>query len=544
MKKKNQNGTHVRATRRRNALLAVAALLAAALVVRLFGMLFSPLEYDEIWSLQNFSRLPAGRILTDLALPNNHPLNSLFVKFWLGVVAEPQLIRLHSLVFGVLSIALSGVLARGLFHNRRAALFTMLFLAAEAPAIYYSELARGYSAQLFFLLLFACGLAWCGELRRFMPKSLPEAAMIVGAAGAVLAVPSAPIFLAAAALCGWYRRKKLPETRALVGLGLAALPTAFYLAWNYAALRSAQSWGVRLDTPREWLGFILITLADYVSFAVLPFLLIFAGCDRKQRWALLICAALILASAAVVGAGPSRVYLPFCVIVALGCGRGAQILFTVALRRDNRRLAKLIFVAAAGLAVLGYYQQQEKWHITDYWGWFRASGSMPENCLAVYPATEGYPLMWNNSPQLNDDQTRRLICAAPGGRRLLCFAMPRGRINGSDPAKPGWPQEERPLAVRGTPMLLNDFEAVEYLLAPTETPPQGESFVAVLPPGADGKGATRLLADANCGALVLNPFFNSGTLLYGVAPADAELWARLRAAGARLYVFAPDPAAP
>ena len=403
--------------------------------------------------------------------------------------------------------------------------------------------STGYSAQLFFLLLFACGLAWCGELRRFMPKFLPEAAMLVGAAGAVLAVPSAPIFLAAATLCGWYRRRKLPETRALVGLGLAALPVVFYLAWNYAALRSAQSWGVRLDTPKEWFGFVLVTLMDYVSFAVLPFLLIFAGCDREQRVPLLICAALVFASAAAVGAGPSRVYLPLCVIVALGCGRGAQILFTVALRRDNRQLAKLIVVAAAGLAVLGFHQQRETWHVTDYWGWFQASRTLPENCFAVYPATAGYPLMWNNSPQLNEDQARRLACAAPGGRRLVCFATPRGKINGSDPARPGWPQENRPLAVRGITLVLNDFEAVEYQLAPTETPPAGESFVAALPPGTDGRSATRLLADANCGALVLNPFFNSGTLLYGVAPANVEFWAKLRALGAQLYVFAPDPAA-
>ena len=41
--------------------------------------LFSGLEYDEIWTLENFAPLPLSRILTDLALPNNHPLNTLGV---------------------------------------------------------------------------------------------------------------------------------------------------------------------------------------------------------------------------------------------------------------------------------------------------------------------------------------------------------------------------------------------------------------------------------------------------------------------------------
>jgi hypothetical protein len=553
MKKKQKNGTLVRTTRRRNSLLVVAAILAVALVVRLFGMLFSPLEYDEIWSLQNFSNLSVGRILTDLALPNNHPLNSLFVKLWTALVNEPQLIRLHSLVFGVLSVALAGVLARGLFHNRRTALLTMLFLAADAPAIYYSELARGYSIQLFFLLLFACGVAWCGELRRFMPKFLPEAAMIVGAAGAVLAVPSAPIFLAATALCGWYRRKKLPETRELVALGLAALPAVFYLAWNYTALRSAQSWGTRLGSPTEWAGFIGITLMDYVSFAVLPFLLVFAGCDRKQGLPLLICAALIFASAAVVGAGPSRVYLPLCVIVALGCGRGAQILFTVAQRRDNRRLARLLTLAAVALAALGLYQQQETWHVTDYWRWFMAGQVMPTGCFTVYPATAGYPLGWNNYPDAWKDHYARLSDASPGERRLWCFGVDPGRINGLNAAGS---EVALPLAVQGTQQNLNGFPAVEYRLRPTDAPTPGESFVIALPPGPRENALAltgRLLKDG-CDVLNLNAWLNeqlpgpggktySGRLLYGVAPADPGVWELARNSGSRIYVFTPDPVA-
>ena len=65
---------------------------------------------------------------------------------------------------------------------------------------------------------------------------------------------------------------------------------------------------------------------------------------------LFFCAALILGSAAFVSAGPSRVYLPICVLVALGCGRGAHALFTVALCRNNRKLAAILTTVAVFLA--------------------------------------------------------------------------------------------------------------------------------------------------------------------------------------------------
>ncbi len=541
---------------RRNGVLAAAGILAAALAIRLFGMLFSPLEYDEIWSLQNFSRLSVWRIFTDLALPNNHPLNSLCIKFYLGFITEPQYIRIHSLIFGMLSVALSGVLARALLPGRAPALFTMLFLALDAAAIYYSELARGYSAQLCFLLLFACGVAWSGRLRRFVPgRYLPEAAMVAGAVGAVLSVPSAPIFLVAIALCGRVYRRKQPELSVMLAFGIAAALVAAYLAWNYSALRQAQRWGVSLATLTEWGGFIGVTLADYVSYAVLPFIIVFAGCDRKRGLLLLLCTALIFGSAAFVGAGPSRVYLPLSVIVALAAARGAHILLTVAYLHGNRKLARLLIVAAAALAVLGLYQHHSKWQITDYWRWFMTGRAMPTTCFTVYPATAGYPLGWNNYPEAWRDHYSRLADISPGERRLWCFGVAPGKINGLDASGS---EAVRPLAVHGTPQEPDGFPAVEYRLRPTDAPTPGESFILALPPGPRNNALvlTGRLIKAGCDVMNLNAWLNeqlqapggvthSGRLLYGVAPADPGVWELARHFGGRLYVFMPDaPAMP
>ena len=526
------------------------AILIAALGVRLL-MFLGPMEYDEIWSLGYVDK-SVGAILTDLATPNNHPLNSLFMKVWLSCpeIAElPQLTRLHSLIFGMLSVTLTGMLALGIFRSRAAALFSMLFLAFDAAAVFYSDQARGYSTQLFFLLCFANGLVWSGKLRKFLPwKYLPEAAIVVGALGAVLSVPSAPIFLAAMLIAGRLYRRKTPEASLLIAIGVAWALVAVYLGINQAALREAQTkFGTRFTDFSQWMGFLFMILQDFFALGVVPFLLVLLATDRRRGMLLGFCALAIVGSAAFVSAGPSRVYLPLCVLVALGCGRGAHALLTVALCGNNRKLAKIIAVAAVFLAVFGCYQLYDTWHITDYYGWLNAGQSMPPEYLNVYPATSSYPLWWNSDrKKLEQDQVTRAIFDNGGTRRLLCFGIEPGHINGANPkAKDGsMPQEDRELSVKGTPKLLSGFKAVEYKLYPAAEARPGEGFIVVLPLGDGARATVKALHDSGCDLLILNPHFPVVTI-YGKAPAAVPgTWQVVRNSGARIYTFAPPaPAA-
>ena len=518
-------------------LILAAAILLAAFCLRL-GTFFAPMEYDEIWTLENFSAKPVRQILTDLATPNNHPLNTLFVKLWRHCFDLPQLIRLHSFVFGMLSILLTGVLALGLFRSRAAALFGMLFIAFDAAAVCYSVLARGYSMQLFFLLLFSCGLVWSGRLRKFLPgKYLPEAAIVLGALGAVLAVPSAPIFLASVLIAGRLYRRKMPEASVLIAIGIAGALIAAYLGFNYGALKEAQGkFGIRFTEMPQWFGFVLMVLQDLFALAVVPFLIVIAATDRKRAMLLGFCAVQILGSAAFFSAGPSRVYLPICVLIALGCGRGAHSLFTVALCRNNRKLAAILTVSAVFLAGFGCYQLYDTWHITDYWSWIKAGQSMPQEYLVVYPATAGYPLLWNNDiRKVTIDQLERLELIAPETRPLLCFGVEPGKINGMDG---GRAERIRDLTVRGKPTAPGGFPAVEYLLRRAPAPRPGEAFVAVV------NGETLAVFDEAGGeVLMLNPWFSKLTgkvMLCGTAPQDATVWEKARNSGAKVYTFVPD----
>lgn len=536
------------------------AILLAALVMRLM-MFLGPLEFDEIWSLGYVDK-PVGTILTDLATPNNHPLNSLFMKMWLScpeIAALPQLTRLHSLVFGMFSVALTGMLALGLFRSRAAALLSMVFIAFDAAAVYYSDQARGYSTQLFFLLCFANGLVWSGRLRKFLPwKYLPEAAIVLGALGAVLSVPTAPIFLGAMVIAGKLCRRKIPESSVLIAVGVAAALVAGYLGINQAALREAQEkFGTRFTDFSQWLGFLFMILQDFFALAVVPFLLVLLATDRKRGMLLGLCALVIVGSCApllpgmkaLVGAGPSRVYLPICVLVALGAGRGAHALMTTALCSNNRRLVKILAVTTLFLAGFGCFQLYGTWHIVDYYGWLKAGQSMPPEHLLVYPATSSYPLWWNSDrKQLEQDLTARMTFDDGGGtRKLLCFGIDQGHINGSNPnAKDGsMPQEDRKLPVKGTPKMLNGFPAVEYKLYPAPEPRAEEAFIVVLPPNAGARTAFQALRDAECDLLMLNPHFPL-VMLYAKAPAavPAGLWQNVRDCGARIYAFEPPaPAA-
>lgn len=530
--------------------LLLAAILLVAFVLRInIKMILAPLQYDEIWTIGYVGK-PVWQILTDLSTPNNHPLNTLFVKLWRHCSDIPQLIRLHSLVFGMLSVLLTGALALGLFRSRAAALLSMLFIACDAAAVCYSDQARGYSAQLFFLLLFSCGIVWSGRLRKFLPwrKFLPEAAIILGAVGAVLAVPTAPIFLAAIVIAGRVYHRKFPTPAMYIAMGIAGALVAAYLGINQAGLLKARAdFGKTLADGDYWIGFIIMILQDFFPLVTAPFLLVVAATDRKRALLLFFCAALILGSAAFVGAGESRVYLPLCVLVALGCGRGAHGLLTVALCRNNRKLTRILVVTAAFLAGFGYLGMYDcaPWRITDYWSWFEAGRSMPPDYLLVYPATEGYPLWWNSDRRkLELDQAERMSLGGIGARKLLCFGVAPGHINGSNPKKNGMPQEDRQLAVTGMPTTLNGFPAVEYPIHPADPRPDG-AFVVVLPSDYDHARATsRALYAAGCDMLVLNPHFPV-IMIYGKAPKQAtpELWQTLRGWGANIYAFTA-PATP
>lgn len=130
----------------------LALLMVLGLILRLWR-LNTDLWYDELLTLLNYVRLPAGHILSRLPDQNNHILFSLLSSVSVQIFGENSwAVRLPSVVFGVMSIWALFLLGRLVIGTRQALLASAL-ITVSYHHIWFSQNARGYMALLFFSLL-------------------------------------------------------------------------------------------------------------------------------------------------------------------------------------------------------------------------------------------------------------------------------------------------------------------------------------------------------------------------------------------------------
>jgi hypothetical protein len=123
------------------------ALLAVATIVRALG-LNGDLWHDEIFTLVDFVRAPALRIVSEYTDDNQHLLYSLLAKAAIETFGESAwALRLPALAFGVASVWATWRLGRLLFGVRAAA-FGAAFVAIDYHAVWFSQNARGYTGIL------------------------------------------------------------------------------------------------------------------------------------------------------------------------------------------------------------------------------------------------------------------------------------------------------------------------------------------------------------------------------------------------------------
>ncbi len=501
----------------RDTRLQLAVLVLVALLLRV-GQLSSSLSYDEIWTLQNYSELPLSQIFTDLELPNNQPLNTVAVKILAFLLPIPAVVRLHSLLAGVGSVVLLWFIAL-VASGRRAAFWSGLFLALSAPAALYSQLARGYELQLFFLLLCFAGFAMTGQYRPRRWKFLPEILIAAGGAGALFTLPTTVIFLAAGVLVLWLRRPQRPGRGVTVVVAAGAVITLGYLLINFQAFQTGRQWGSAITSVADWFRF-----AGGTMEALLPPLLILPvlvgtlrrpparGFDRGNA-ALLLFVVLTLLSALATKAGPPRVYLPLTAIFSLLAGIGVDRIFDwiAVTPAGGKWLRAAVTVIVLLAAATGYFTlaRNPAWRLPDWRRVFAAvAADYPPETLVVYRATDGYPVMWNNAPEIYDDHFARLANRADR-RMLLMFDEP-GAFNGSNremgeevrnfPAVP-----ESQAAPGGVPASLYRLERLR------EPPSPGLPVIAVIGPVQE-TAATTLANEVDPGGPVqLNIWLNTVT---------------------------------
>ncbi len=134
-----------------NSWFVLCVILALATLLRLLNLNQS-LWFDELWS----THVKLGNIflLGYQVLYDPHPpFYYIFIFFWIKLFGDSELsIRIPPLIFGILAIFLTYLLALR-FAGKKEAILASLLLCLSPVHIWYSDEARPYSATLFLLLL-------------------------------------------------------------------------------------------------------------------------------------------------------------------------------------------------------------------------------------------------------------------------------------------------------------------------------------------------------------------------------------------------------
>ena len=133
--------------------------MAIGFLLRIANIGNISLEYDEIWTFTHYVPGECLKIFTDLATPNNHPLHSMLAKISVGIFGnELWAMRLPALLAGCGLIPLLWYTVHKLKPSPEAGVIAIVWGAFHGYSLYYSQAARGYSLQMFFVLATFLGM--------------------------------------------------------------------------------------------------------------------------------------------------------------------------------------------------------------------------------------------------------------------------------------------------------------------------------------------------------------------------------------------------
>lgn len=161
----------------RTDLYVILALFAVSVVVRIPG-LNQGLWYDEIQTLVDYVRLPAGEILTRYDSANNHILFSILAHSAIQLFGESAwALRLPAALLGALSIPIVYVFGRQI-APRTEAFLAAAFLSVSYHHVWFSQNARGYAGLLVGTVLASSVFLSLLAARRVRPELVIAYALI------------------------------------------------------------------------------------------------------------------------------------------------------------------------------------------------------------------------------------------------------------------------------------------------------------------------------------------------------------------------------
>jgi mannosyltransferase len=243
-------------------------ILLAGFLLRLYQLGGESLWHDEAGAIRTAS-MSIEQIVAQSSSNDPHPPFYYFIlHYWAAFLGNSEIsIRLLSLIFGLLSIAMIYIVGKLLF-DRSAALIASLFLSLSQFHIYYSQEARMYSL---INLLSLCSMVSFLLLLR-TKKSLRIACYLLS--NILLLYTHNVGFLIIAAqnifmLTLFFRFRKVGEFTCLKWIILQTMPVLFFLPWLKIVITQwmniQKNWWMRAPSLRS----IQQTLLDYSGGTVL-----------------------------------------------------------------------------------------------------------------------------------------------------------------------------------------------------------------------------------------------------------------------------------
>ena len=137
-------------------LILLAVIIVVAAILRLWKLGQVPFMHDEFSALLRTQFDNFHDFIQQGVMPDSHPIGvQLFLWGWVKLFGWSEFwVKLPFVLMGIGSIYLIYLIGRQWF-NRKVGLFSAAFFAVSQFTVFYSQLARPYSAGLFFVLLMA-----------------------------------------------------------------------------------------------------------------------------------------------------------------------------------------------------------------------------------------------------------------------------------------------------------------------------------------------------------------------------------------------------
>lgn len=391
--------------------------MAIGFLLRIANIGNISLEYDEIWTFTHYVPGECLKIFTDLATPNNHPLHSMLAKISVGIFGnELWALRLPALLAGCGLIPLLWYTVHKLKPSPEAGVIAIVWGAFHGYSLYYSQAARGYSLQMFFVLATFLGM-W---LLYKNPQSKKTTLLLVcSAICCCLTITSGLIYVCALAgaftLCFLLQKeenKVLLLRKKYILFPVAGLSFILFAAlWyglNFKTIQQGQQFGTTLNSFLVFCKFVHQTFKDIFLYPLLA-ITIAGTCIKNQyrRFAVfaLLFTGLILLSAFATKAGPPRVYLGLYPILTVTAALTLSALIDEYCKKPQIRI--ILYLLCILPPALTY---QKEWNrvIPPDWGTISSQlrKEIPSDILIAYTPPDTFPVRFNDQNAVKDYQLR------------------------------------------------------------------------------------------------------------------------------------------